>query len=92
VLHALPWAPQATLDNCDCWHALPRSVITTLTLAPLLVAAPSGTGGTPADVTDGGDEAYMVCASNRRSVPEQSLRYGPLKARRTAFSVALAIF
>ena len=28
----------------------------------------------------------------RRSVLEQSLRYGPLEARRTAFSVALAIF
>jgi hypothetical protein len=67
VLHALPWALQATLYNCDCWHALPRSVITTLTLAPLLVAAPSGTGGTPADVTDGGDETYMLCASNRLS-------------------------
>jgi hypothetical protein len=77
--------------NCDCWHALPRSVITTLTLAPLLVAAPSGTGGTPADVTDGDDKAYILCASNRRSVIEQSLRSGPLKVRRTESSVAFSL-
>jgi hypothetical protein len=30
--------------------------------------------------------------ASRRSAREQPLRYGPLEARRTAFSVALAIF
>jgi hypothetical protein len=35
---------------------------------------------------------YLQAASDNRSVLEQSLRYGPLEARRTAFSVALAIF
>ena len=29
------------------------------------MAAPSGTGGILADVTDGGDETDMLCASNR---------------------------
>jgi hypothetical protein len=33
-----------------------------------------------------------MTSDNRRYVLEQSLRYGPLEARRTAFSVALASF
>ena len=37
-------------------------------------------------------ERYHAQCEIRRSVLEQTLRYGPLEARRTAFSVALAIF
>jgi hypothetical protein len=55
----------AILGELRLLHALPRRVITTLTPAPLLVAAPAGTGGTQAAVTDGDDEADMLCASNR---------------------------
>ena len=41
------------------------SVTATLGVGMLTVEAPSGTGGTPAAVTEGGDEADMRRASNR---------------------------
>jgi hypothetical protein len=58
----------------------------------LTMAAPSGTDGIPAAVTDGGGAANVRRASSRRSVLKRSLRSGPLEARRTTFSVASAIF
>jgi hypothetical protein len=62
------------------WHAPPMSVSAMRTLAPgmLTVAAPYGSGGTPAAVTDGGGGADMRCAKSRRSVLEWSLRSGML--------------
>jgi hypothetical protein len=56
----------------------------------LLAAArtPEGTGESRKATRPGMAER----SNNHRSVLELSLRYGPLEARRTAFSVASAIF
>jgi len=53
--------PDVALGEPRLLVCLPMSVSATLTLAPgqVTVAAPSGTGGTPAAVTDGGARAGM---------------------------------
>src|SRR5215467_13001121 len=53
--------------NCGCWHAPANERLRHAHpgAGMLTVAAPSGTGGTRAAVTDGGGGAGMQCASSR---------------------------
>jgi hypothetical protein len=73
------------VDNDDV--QLTHDGASSVALAPILVASPVGGQSVP-DSTPPLARTHEI----RRSVLEQSLRYGPFKAHRTAFSVALAIF
>src|SRR6266516_6478969 len=54
----------------------------------LTAAAPSGTGGTPAAVTDGGGGADMRRASSRRSVRESRSASWASRTHQNGLSVA----
>ena len=59
--------PDVTLGEPRLLACLANERLRSLTLGVgmLTMAAPSGTGGTPAAVTEGGGGADMRCASNR---------------------------
>ena len=81
--------PAPTVGRPLDWQPSSRPLITTVSQAALAGPKPEVAR---VGITLSNCSGQRETRESRRSVLELSLRYGPLEARRTAFSVALAIF